>query len=181
MGQVISEGLENIGQINDDGYVFDKSGHCIARIDNNGYIQKTSGFGTYGSIDEDGTIRDSALTAIGRIQADGYVYIHSKRICKVSSSFIEKITPDAWNAGEPSSYSGRKSEEASHEAPSSVGFNWPFSFGTTIKLIAGVVLGIWAIIDAGSELGFLGCLIAIPVMVAMVFILCALIKFLSSL
>ena len=181
MAQIISEGLEHIGQINDDGYVFDTSGHCFARIDDSGYIQKAAGSGIYGSIDKDGTIRDSMSTAIGRIQADGYVYIHSKRVCKVSSPFIEKITPKAWNAGQPSSYQGRQHSADSHESSSSGGFNWPFGFGTTLKLIAGVALGIGAIVSAGSELGFLGCLIAIPFMIVIVFILCGFIKFLSSL
>lgn len=181
MAQIISEGLEYIGQINDDGYVFDTSGHCIAKIDDSGYIQKTAGFGIYGSIDKDGTIRDSMSTAIGRIQADGYVYIHSKRVCKVSSTFIERITPNAWNAGQSSSYSGREKAKDSYKTSSSGGFNWPFGFGTTVKLIAGVALGISAIVSVGGDLGFLGCLLAIPFMIAIVFILCAIIQFLSSL
>ncbi|MBR2879833.1 MAG: hypothetical protein IKC02_04080, partial [Oscillospiraceae bacterium] len=129
MGQVISEGLEYIGRIDDSGYIFDKSGHCFAKIAEDGYITKVGGGSIYGKIDEDGTIRDSSLSVIGRIQADGYVYIHSTRVCRVSSAFIEKITPAAWNAGQPSSYSGRDSSSNSHNE-TSAGFNWPLSFGT---------------------------------------------------
>lgn len=175
MGQVISESLEYIGRIDDNGYVFDKSGHCAAKIAEDGYITKVGGGSIYGKIDEDGTIRDSSLSVIGRIQADGYLYIHSNRVCRVSSAFIEKITPAAWNAGEASSYSGRGTSSNSY-SETSAGFNWPLSFGTTLKILVGIALGIWCMIDMGDTLGFVGCLLAIPVMVAFVFIVCFIIK-----
>lgn len=176
MGQVISEGLKYIGRIDDDGYVFDKAGHCAAKINDAGYISEVGGGSIFGKIDEDGTIRDASLSVVGRIQADGYVYIHSERVCKVSSKFIENITPGAWNAGKPSSYSGRSSSSSSNKKTSSGGFSWPFSFGTTLKLIIGVVLGVMAIISIGSELGIVGCLIAIPFMIVVVFVVCFIIK-----
>lgn len=180
MGQIISEGLEYIGRIDDDGYVFDQSGNCIATINNSGYIGKVGGGDIYGKIDEDGTIRDSSYSVIGRIQADGYVYIHSKRVCQVSSTFLEKITPKAWNAGQTSTYSGRKDTSSSYRTSHSGGFTWPFGFATTLKLLVGVILGIGAIIDIGGQLGFVGCLLAIPFMIAVVFIACFVIKLFNN-
>ena len=180
MGQIISEGLEHIGRIDDDGYVFDRSGHCAAKITDSGYISEVGGGTVFGKIDEDGTIRDAALSVVGRVQADGYVYVHSNRVCKVSSKFIEKITPSAWNAGQSSTYSGRANSYNSYGESASSGFSWPFGFGTTLKLLVGIVLGIWCIIDVGGDLGFLGCLIAIPFCVAVVFIACFIIKIFNS-
>lgn len=176
MGQVISEGLEHIGYINGKGYIFDTSGSCFARIEESGYISKLAGSGYYGKIDKDGTIRDSMSNVVGNIQANGYVYIHSRRICRIDSEYIRKITPDAWNYGHPDSYPNAK-EESHHSAPErQTERHWPFSFGTTLKLIAGTALGISAIIGVGSELGFLGCLMAIPLGIAVVFIFCFMIK-----
>lgn len=180
MGHVISEGLEYIGRIDDNGYVFDQSGHCAANITDNGYISEIGGGDIFGKIDEDGTIRDASMTVIGRIQADGYVYIHSNRVCKVSSDFLERITPAAWNAGQPSTYSGRAGSDSSYVNTSSGGFTWPFGFGTTVKLILGTILGMWMIIDIGGDLGFFGCLIAIPLCIAVVFIVCFVIKLFNS-
>ena len=129
MGNVISEKLEYIGRIDDDGYVFDRSGNCMAKINNSGYIGKVGGGEIYGKIDEDGTIRNASGTVIGRIQADGYVYILSNRVCKVSSSFIERITPKAWNAGEASTYSGRgsTSKHSDYSASDSGSMDFLFS------------------------------------------------------
>ena len=180
MGNVLSEGLQYIGRIDDDGYVFDRSGNCVAKINYSGYIGKVGGGEIYGKIDEDGTIRNASGSVVGRIQADGYVYIHSNRVCKVSSSFIERITPKAWNAGQTSTYSGRANSSSAYEVGSSGGFNWPFGFGTTLKLIIGVILGIWCIIEAGSDLGFIGCLLAIPFTIAFVFIVCFILKLFNS-
>lgn len=180
MGNVLSEGLQYIGRIDDDGYVFDRSGNRVAKINYSGYIGKVGGGEIYGKIDEDGTIRNASGSVVGRIQADGYVYIHSNRVCKVSSSFIERITPKAWNAGQTSTYSGRANSSSAYEVGSSSGFNWPFGFGTILKLIIGVILGIWCIIEAGSDLGFIGCLLAIPFMIAFVFIVCFILKLFNS-
>lgn len=148
MAQIISEGLEYIGRIDGDGYVFDISGNCSAKIDSSGYIQQIGGGKVYGKIDDDGTIRDSSMHVVGRIQADGYVYIHSKRVCKVSSSFVEKITPKAWNAGEPSTYSGRSSSNSYRESTSSEPIDLGFLFSPFfIKLIIGVVLGVVGMVN----------------------------------
>lgn len=142
MGNVISEGLEYIGRIDDHGFIFDQSGHCFAQILDSGYITEVAGGKIYGKIDTDGTIRDSSLEVIGRIQADGYVYIHSKRVCKVSSEFIDKITPDAWNPGKYSSFSGR---ERRKKPDSSVvdSVDWGCLFSPfAIKIYIGLILGI---------------------------------------
>ena len=143
MGNLISEGLEYIGGIDDNGYVFDRSCHCIAKINDSGYIGKVGGGDIWGKIDEDGTIRDASLNVVGRVQADGYVYIHSKRVCKVSSTFIERITPDAWNAGQSSTYSGRSTTTSRDNStnPSSGISNFLFS-SFFIKLVLGIILGI---------------------------------------
>lgn len=141
MGNVLSEGLQYIGRIDDDGYVFDSLSHCVAKINESGYIGKVGGGEIYGKIDDDGTIRDASSSVVGRIQADGYVYIHSKRICKVSSDFIERITPKAWNAGDPSSYSGRSTSASTSNYSSSGSLDFLFS-PFFIKLFIGLILGI---------------------------------------
>lgn len=180
MGNVLGEGLQYIGKIDDNGYVFDRSNYCVAKINDSGYIGKIGGGEIYGKIDDDGTVRNASGSVVGRIQADGYVYINSERVCKVSSSFIEQITPKAWNAGQPSTYSGRVSSDKTNDESYSRGFSWPFSFGTTLKLIIGIVMGICCIISVGGELGFVGCLLAIPFMIAVVFIACFIIKLFNS-
>lgn len=146
MGNIISEGLQYIGGIDDNGYVFDRSFNCVAKIDNSGYIGKVGGGEIYGKIDKDGTIRSASGYVVGRIQADGYVYIHSKRVCRVSSHFIERITPNAWNAGEPSTYSGRgsTSKHTDYSASDSNSGNFFFS-SFFIKLVIGIIMGIIAI------------------------------------
>lgn len=163
MGEVISEGLQYIGRIDDDGYVFDKSGHCAAKINDSGYISEVGGGSIFGKIDEDGTIRDSHFSVVGRIQADGYVYIHSERVCKVSSSFVEKITPGAWNAGQVSSYSGRSSStnQSSSDASGSRSIS-PFWVKFIIKLVIGIILGIIMMVNG---VGGIGMLIAGPIVV----------------
>ena len=166
MGNIISEGLEHIGDIDNSGYVSDKCGNCVAKINDNGYICELGKNNILGKIDEDGTIRDSSLNAIGRVQADGYVNIHSKRVCRVSSTFVERITPKAWNAGEYSSFSGRKSSTAYQPSSyssedTSGGTNFFFS-AFFIKLIIGIIIGIVAWING---IGGIGNLIAGPVFV----------------
>jgi len=182
MGNIISEGLEHIGRIDDDGYVFDRSGDCVAKINDSGYIGNVGGGEIYGKIDDDGTIRNASGSVVGRVQADGYIYIHSNRICKVSSNFVERITPKAWNAGRSSTYSGRASSESSYNASSSGGFNWPFGVGTTIKLILGVVLGIVLMIMglSSGSLSFGAAILAIPFSIAIVFIFCFVIKIING-
>lgn len=156
MGNVISEGIEYIGRIDDDGYVFDRSGNRVAKINDYGYVGKVGGGEIYGKIDDDGTIRNASGSVVGRIQADGYVYIHSNRICKVSSSFIERITPKAWNAGQASTYSGRSS--TSKQSDSESGANDFFFSPFFIKLVIGLILGIVAIVKGvgGLEMLILG-------------------------
>ena len=179
MGQVVSEGLEIIGGIDKDGYVFDQSGSCFAKINEAGYIGQVAGGKIYGRIDKDGTIRDSSMNVVGNIQADGYVYIHSKRICRVDSDYIKRITPNAWNYGHAGLYPNRK--ETHYDTQNySKGRRWPFGFGTTLKLIAGTALGIYCIVMGAGSLGFLGCLIAIPVSIAIVFGACFVIKLFSG-
>lgn len=171
MGQIISEGLEYIGRIDDDGYVFDKTGDRIAKISDSGYISQVGGGKVYGKFDRDGTIRDAMSNVVGRIQADGYVYIHSKRVCRAESRFLKSITPDAWDAGHI-----RTQSPPSSETSDSGKSGWPFGFGTTLKLIAGIALGIQLIIEMGDSLGFLGCVVAIPMAIAVVFVLCFIFK-----
>lgn len=161
MGQVVSEGLEYIGRIDDAGYIFDQSGSCIAKIDDAGYISKVGGYGTYGKIDADGTIRDSSSNVVGRIQADGYVYIHSKRVCKVSSAFVERITPKAWNVGQTSTYSGRAKKSTYEERERSGSESLKF-LPFIIKLIIGIILGIAVMVTGG---GGIGMLLAGPIVV----------------
>ena len=131
---------ERIGRIDDNGYVFDNMGDCFAQVTDSGYITAVAGWDTYGKIDEDGTIRNASMDVIGRIQADGYVYIHSRRVGKVSSAFVERITPYAWNAGQTSSYNGRNKmhNETSYDDSNIDFFFSPFF----IKLVIGVILGI---------------------------------------
>lgn len=163
MGQIISEGLEYIGRIDDDGYVYDQAGKRFAWINDSGYIVGNNGSDILGKIDEDGTIRNASLSVIGRIQADGYVYIHSNRICKISSAFIERITPKAWNAGEYSSFQGRETERDNNY--SEHGESFAFRFFTSkffIKLVIGIILGIIAMT---SGWGGIGMLLAGPVFV----------------
>ena len=163
MGNVISEGLQHIGRIDDDGYIFDRSGDCVAKINNSGYIGKVGGGEIFGKIDDDGTIRNASLSAVGRIQADGYVYIHSNRVCKVSSDFVERITPKAWNAGEPSTYSGRSNTSKNRDySTSDSGAGTFFSSPFFIKLVIGIIFGI-----VGMVCGWGGfeMLIAGPVLV----------------
>lgn len=165
MGQIFSEGSEYIGRIDDNGYIFDKSGHCIARIADSGHISEVGGWGNLGKIDEDGTIRDASLEAVGRIQADGYVYIHSNRVCRVSSAFIERITPNAWNAGQPSTYSGRGTSTEEDRSNSMDLGDMDFLFSPFfIKLVLGIILGIVAMINGW---GGISMLIAGPVVVFM--------------
>lgn len=146
MANIISESLKDIGHINDDGFIFDQSSNCIAKIDGSGYIVKTASSEICGKIEKDGTIRNAALKVVGRIQADGYVYIHSKRVCKVSSKFIESITPNAWNAGEPTTYSGRKETATHFNADYDTGHNGCLT-KIIIKVIIGIVLGIIAMVN----------------------------------
>lgn len=184
MGNVISEDLQYIGRIDNDGYVFDSSGCCIAKIDSSGYIGRLGGSEIFGKIDKDGSIRDASMSVVGRIQADGYVVIHSERICKVSSAFIKRITPKAWTPGDYSSFNGRRESgigEMSSRSSSGFEFSWPFRFGTTLKLIAGVVLGVWILIDMGSDLTFLEWLAVIPMSIGVVFVLCFIMKIIFGL
>lgn len=148
MGQIYNERWDCIGSINKDGYIFDSLNNCMARITELGYITSLTTFDTFGKIDEDGTIRDSSGTVVGRIQADGYIYIHSNRVGKLSSSFIEKITPKAWNAGQSSTYGGRKVPSPEPSSSNSDGSRSSF-FGSKyfIMLVVGVVLGIWGMIS----------------------------------
>ena len=163
MGNIISEGLEYIGRIDDNGYVYNKAWDRVAQITDKGYITEVGGGELYGKIDEDGTIRDASLAVVGRIQADGYVYIHSKRICRVSSVFIERITPEAWNAGDPSSYSGRKKTKKNRDVDvtDSLAFRF-FNSSFFIKLVIGIILGVVAMVNGW---GGAGMLIAGPVIV----------------
>ena len=156
MGQMFSELWDYVGSINEDGYIFDSSNHCTAKITETGYITSLSTFDSYGKIDEDGTIRDSAGSVVGRIQADGYVYIHSKRVGRISSSFIEKITPKAWNAGQTSSYAGR--EPSSTSSTSSTSDSTHSSFFTSkyfILLVVGIILGIVCMITGAGGIAML--------------------------
>lgn len=150
---------ERIGRIDDNGYVFDNMGDCFAQVTDSGYITAVAGWDTYGKIDEDGTIRDASMDVIGRIQADGYVYIHSRRIGKVSSAFVERITPYAWNAGQSSSYNGRHAPTTNDSSCNTVDFLFSPFF---LKLIAGIALGIYAMVEGA---GGLEMLVAGPVCV----------------
>ena len=164
MAAIISEGLEYIGRIDDNGFVFDASGNLLAKITESGYIYQPGSNKILGKFDEDGTIKDSSFNVVGRLQADGYVYIHGERKCKVSSSFIEKITPGAWNAGESSSYAGRTN--TTHNEPTYSG-SGEADFGIisfVIKLVLGIALGIYLMIKGGG----IGCLLVAPAFVFLV-------------
>lgn len=151
MSYITNELSERIGRIDDNGYIFDNMGDCFAQITDSGYITAVAGWDTYGKIDEDGTIRDASMGVIGRIQADGYVYIHSRRVGKFSSAFIEKITPYAWNAGQTSSYNGRYTPVSDDSDSSSDTLDFLFS-PFFLKLIAGVALGIYAMVEGNGGL-----------------------------
>lgn len=143
MGYIINERLDCIGKIDDNGYIFDNRGDCFAEITDSGYITAVAGWSTYGKIDEDGTIRDASMNVIGRIQADGYVYIHSNRVCRVSSDFIERITPGAWNDGQPSTYDGRSKTHMDDTDQDSDSGSIDFLFSPFfLKLVFGIILGI---------------------------------------
>lgn len=168
MGQIYNELWDCIGSINEDGYLFDSLNHSIARITEAGYIISLSSFDSFGKIDEDGTIRDCSGTVVGRIQADGYVYIHSTRVGRISSSFIEKITPKAWNAGQTSTYGGR-SNISYEPTTSSYNYSSP-SFLTSkyfIMLVVGLVLGIVAMINGVG--GGILLLVAGPIVVFLLY------------
>ena len=163
MGNIISEGLEYIGRIDDYGYIYDRGGNRFAQIQDSGYITAVAGWDTYGKIDEDGTLRDASMDVIGRIQADGYVYIHSNRVCKVSSDFVERITPKAWNAGQASTYGGRQNTYASSYDDAENTRDYSFLFSPFfLKLIAGFILGIVAMVNG---VGGLEMLLAGPICV----------------
>ena len=149
MGYIVNEKLNRIGEIDNRGYVYDTMGDRFAQITDSGYITAVAGWDTYGKIDEDGTIRDASMNVIGRIQADGYIYIHSERVGTVSSDFIEKITPYAWNAGQSSTYAGRNSAPASKEYNTfdSCGFLFSPFF---IKIIIGIILGIIMMVEGAG-------------------------------
>lgn len=156
MGNIMSEGLEYIGRIDDNGYIYNSCGDRFAQIQDSGYITAVAGWDTYGKIDEDGTIRDASMDVIGRIQADGYVYIHSKRVCKVSSEFIERITPKAWNAGQASTYNGRQTVYDTICDDTDSGRDYSFLFSPFfIKLVLGLILGIVAMVNGAGGLEML--------------------------
>lgn len=150
MGYITNELFDQIGRIDDNGYIFDSMGNCVAHILDSGYITAVAGGDTYGKIDEDGTIRDTAMDVIGRVQADGYVYIHSRRVGKVSSKFVERITPFAWNAGQASTYKGRNTHS---EDDSNFG-NFLFS-PFFIKIILGIILGIVLMVNGAGGMEML--------------------------
>ena len=165
MASVISEGLECIGRIDDDGFVFNTSGKNLAKIADSGYICQLGSGKILGKIERDGNIRNSSSDIVGRIQADGYVYIQGKRVCKVSSLFIEKITPGAWNAGEPSSYAGRTNTKTYNEPTYSGSGEADFGIVSFfIKLVLGIALGIYLMIKGGG----IGCLLIAPAFVFLV-------------
>lgn len=161
MGYITNELSDRIGRIDDNGYVFDTMGNCFAQVTDSGYITAVAGWDTYGKIDEDGTIRDVSMDVIGRIQADGYVYIHSRRVGKVSSAFVERITPYAWNVGQSSSYKGRHTPATNDSDSSYNTVDFLFS-PFFLKLIAGIALGIYAMVEGA---GGLEMLVAGPVCV----------------
>ena len=164
MGQVFSE-LDYAGYINDYGQIFDARGNYFATITDSGYI--VSSFDSHGKIDEDGTIRDASGRAVGRIQADGYVFIHSRRVGRLESSFVERITPKAWNAGVLSSYSGRPQPSAVDSHPSNESGAGSFWAWLAIILVGGIILGIIAMVNGW---GGIEMLFACPVVVALFFL-----------
>ncbi len=50
------------------------------------------------------------------------------------------------------------------------------SAGTILKLLVGTGFGIYCIIAGARDLGIIGCLLAIPVCIALVFLICLIIK-----
>ncbi len=170
MGRIVTEGFKDVGGITDDGYIYNQSGNYIAKITNSGYITKIGGGETYGKIDEDGTIRDASGQSIGNIQADGYVYIHSKRVGKVDSKFIEEITPNAIIYGKP--YGGRKDsvqnqKESQETAPTSYEENSGSGRSCLTSLLVKVIIGIAiaiAFMISNSTFSF-GMLIVCPLVV----------------
>lgn len=166
MGNVISEGLEYIGRIDDDGAICDAGGNRIAVIHDDGFIFSEGGK-HLGKIMSDGTICDSMSNKVGQILENGYVYIHSKRVCKVSSSFIERLTPDAYNYGESGTrkqHQAVKSRAEYNVEQSSEESHFPFGFVT--KLVAGIALGIFAMVQGW---GGIEMIVAGPIVV---FLLC---------
>lgn len=152
MGYITNELFDRIGSITKDGYILDAMHHRIAWINDDGYIYNSSHNDICGKIDEDGTLRDSASNVVGRIEADGYIYIFSNRVGKLSSSFIERITPLAWNAGQVSSYKGRNTSSKDKETSSSFDGSF-FLSGFFVKVVFGVVLGVvlWSKGIGGAE------------------------------
>jgi len=175
MGHIINERLDYIGRIDDNGYIFDSMGNCFAQITDSGYITEVAGWNTYGKIEEDGTIKDASMNVIGRIQADGYVYIHSTRVCKVSSAFIEKITPGAWNAGQPSTYGGRSNTHTddTYQISDTHSFNFLFS-PFFLNLVIGIILGVIAI---ENNWGGIEMLVAAPICVLLFSLMFKIINF----
>ena len=57
MGQILSEDLDTIGRIDGNGYLYDTSGNCFAKLDKSGYITKLGGVENYGRIDRDVLLR----------------------------------------------------------------------------------------------------------------------------
>lgn len=149
MSYITNELSEKIGRIDDNGYIYDNMDHCFAQITDSGHIIAVAGWDTYGKIDDDGTIRDSSMDVIGRIEADGYVYIHSRRVGKVSSTFIERITPYAWNAGQASSYKGRNNVHKENNYDDSTTIDFLFS-PFFIKIIIGIILGIVMMVNGAG-------------------------------
>lgn len=94
------------------------------------------------------------MDVIGRIQADGYIYIHSERVGTVSSEFIERITPYAWNAAQPSTYTGRKNVYQDDHYDTSDSYNLLFS-PFFIKIVIGIILGIAMMIEGAGGLELL--------------------------
>lgn len=176
MGNIISEGSEYIGHIDNNGYVYDKRGARIAVIYDNGSIVSEGGE-RLGIIMPNGTICDSMSNRIGQILENGYVYIHSKRVCQVSSSFIERLTPDAYNYGEPGTrkthQEAKAKAAASYAEPSEKSL---FSFGFYVKLAVGIAISIGVISDSWDSLGLLGSLLTLIICPSLVFVFCFIAK-----
>ncbi len=170
MGNIISESFESIGRIDDHGYIYDQGNRRIAQISETGYITEIAGGKRFGKIDRDGIILDSWNNTVGRMQADGYVIIHSERVGRISSRFIERITPDAWNAGQPSTFNGRKStkktEYSNNHTSSGDSF---FASSFFIKIVIGEILGIVCWVNG---IGGPGNLLAGPILVFFVVPVC---------
>lgn len=165
MGTIVSEGLKYIGRIDENGYVFDVNGHCTSCITTSGYIISMDGTQRLGKIEKDGTILDGMGEAVGHIEADGYVHLYGERICRIDSDYLKKITPDAWNYGRPGVHPNRD-----YSSAGSGGFKWPFSFGTTFKLVLGIALWIGTLCTGVGELGFLGVVATLPICIVAIFV-----------